>query len=752
MILLWTLFCVSLAPAQTVVGWGRDDSGQSVPPTGLTGVAQVAAGDFHALALKTDGTVVAWGNNEAGQCDVPPGLSGVIQVAAGGYRSLALKSDGKVVAWGLEDEVGPPAGLSNVVRVSIGQAHSLALKSDGTVVAWGNNDNGQGNVPAGLSGVVGISAGGYHSLALKSDGTVAAWGDDSAGEIDVPLGLSGVVQVAAGAYHSLALRSDGSVVAWGWNENGQCTVPAGLSGVAQLAGGYAHSLARRSDGSILSWGWNGTGQGDVPVGLLRTAQVEAGMNASLATVPLELSLDRSAVYSGEVVTGIVNILQPAPAGGATVSLGSSDPAVHVPSTVAVAPGASTVTFPVTTDLTFRDIAECRIAADYEGARLVAKLKVTGQIATLKSSHASIVGGSTTNPTLTVTLKWPALSAITLPLRSDGALGLPATVTIPAGATNAKVGFAPARVSADALRTIRASYGGEDVSAVTVKLLMLRATVSFGEPVLDGGQGTLGFVYLNAPVRESIAIPISSGDPAVRSLSASVQIGPGARQAHFSIATDPVSTAKNVRVTATVNGNPFYATLKVNAFPAINAVTLPAYLYGQGKGIGTVRLKSTARAGGTVVSLVSSDPSITVPATVTVPEGQYSATFEVRSADVAADVAATVTATSGPSSATAGIVVRPLGVASLVLSASAVTGGTEVTGTVTLNAVVQFDTVIVLSSADPALSSVPAMVTIPAGSRTGIFTIATGHPATAKSIRITASKHATSLYRTLKVNP
>ena len=44
--------------------------------------------------------MVAWGYNDYGQTNVPAGLSGVTAIAAGDYHSLALKSDGTVVAWG----------------------------------------------------------------------------------------------------------------------------------------------------------------------------------------------------------------------------------------------------------------------------------------------------------------------------------------------------------------------------------------------------------------------------------------------------------------------------------------------------------------------------------------------------------------------------------------------------------------------------------------------------------------------------
>jgi alpha-tubulin suppressor-like RCC1 family protein len=62
---------------------------------------EVAAGEDHVLARRSDGLVVAWGDNTYGQCNVPsppPGLS-YVEVAAGKQHAAARRSDGNVVAW-----------------------------------------------------------------------------------------------------------------------------------------------------------------------------------------------------------------------------------------------------------------------------------------------------------------------------------------------------------------------------------------------------------------------------------------------------------------------------------------------------------------------------------------------------------------------------------------------------------------------------------------------------------------------------
>ncbi len=209
-------------------GWGV---AQPTKVAGLQDVVAVADGVYHRLALTHDGAVYAWGNNGRGQLgngafggdvSVPTlvaGLSGVSQIAAGEYFSLALKTDGQpqgsVLTWGGNDngELGigstqwgsatPVVALTGVTAIAAGRGHALALASDGVLWAWGRGESGQiGNgssllrrSPVRVTSVVGalaISCGGATSLAIAPDGTVWLWG---AGGSVWPLALSDVTAV-----------------------------------------------------------------------------------------------------------------------------------------------------------------------------------------------------------------------------------------------------------------------------------------------------------------------------------------------------------------------------------------------------------------------------------------------------------------------------------------------------------------------------------------------------------------------------
>jgi alpha-tubulin suppressor-like RCC1 family protein len=260
---------IDFVPPGTVVSI----DGPIVPP-GLNDVVAIAAGDRHALALKSNGTVAVWGADwfpldPAQPNFVPPGLSNVVAIAAGDGHSVALKEDGTVVGWrsAIGREVTPPENLYGVVAIAAGEAHALAVRADGTVVAWGD-------VPLplnGLNNVASVAAGGQRNIALREDGTAMAWGRDVH-----PHGFGGVTAVAAGDQHIMALLSNGTVVDYFDGSHPNNTAPGNLSDAVKIAAGYSHSVALKADGSVV--GWNGA---NLPSGLTNISAISAGRGFTL---------------------------------------------------------------------------------------------------------------------------------------------------------------------------------------------------------------------------------------------------------------------------------------------------------------------------------------------------------------------------------------------------------------------------------------------------------------------------------------
>ena len=274
---------VALKSDGTLWAWGNNIAGQLGDGTTTNRSSPVqesthantwvamAAGGAHTVALKSDGTLWAWGWNAYGQLGdgTTTGRWSPVQesthannwvaIAAGQYHTVALKSDGTLWAWGSNSTgqlgdgtttnrsspVQESTHANNWVAIAAGQYHTVALKSDGTLWAWGSNSTGQlgdGTTTDRWSPVqesthannwVAMAAGAAHTVALKSDGTLWAWGENHYGQLGdgTTTNRSSPVQesthannwvaIATGDYHTVALKSDGTLWAWGENHAGQ---------------------------------------------------------------------------------------------------------------------------------------------------------------------------------------------------------------------------------------------------------------------------------------------------------------------------------------------------------------------------------------------------------------------------------------------------------------------------------------------------------------------------------------------------
>jgi alpha-tubulin suppressor-like RCC1 family protein len=263
---------------------------------GIAGAVEAAVGAHIYYVLLKDGTVMAWGMNNAGQLgngrlgQLPgsepgkttpfvvegkaaliPGLTDVRAIAAGNDHALAVKSDGSVWGWGSngDDQLalgkskhGPNPtpvripGVSRATAVAAFSAASYALLEDGTVVGWGDKLWRAGTrfissdkplpVP-GLANVAAIRAG-LPCLALLRDGSVMTWGwgflgegspsqqDYAATVVPQPAKVSGIddaVAIAAGDSTSAVIRRDGSVWIWGNGDSGHLGLGKPPSGGAR---------------------------------------------------------------------------------------------------------------------------------------------------------------------------------------------------------------------------------------------------------------------------------------------------------------------------------------------------------------------------------------------------------------------------------------------------------------------------------------------------------------------------------------
>ncbi len=283
----------TLLAGYPIIVWGRDNEGQvSNVPEGNDFV-DVAAGKYHALAIRSSGSLVAWGWNDDGQCDVPEG-NDFIAIAGGVRHSIALKSDGSIVGWGGNGsgQIDVP-GSNNFVAIASGDYHNLAITTDGLIVGWGQNYYGECDAPEPNVGTVyvEVSAGRYHSLALQSDGTVRAWGSNSMGQTRIYQGAGNDHEaVAAGGDYNFLLLTDDMLVTWGGGDFIEPGIPdyhyrqPDEHDFVAIAAGAYHILALTRDSQILSWGYDDYDPPPYPVpeAIVFTRDIAAGWKFSVS--------------------------------------------------------------------------------------------------------------------------------------------------------------------------------------------------------------------------------------------------------------------------------------------------------------------------------------------------------------------------------------------------------------------------------------------------------------------------------------
>ncbi len=256
----------------------------------------ISAGGEHSLALKIDGTLWAWGYNGWGALGDGTTSSGInaptqigtdnnwSQISAGDYHTLAIKTDGTLWACGSNSngQLGDGTNSNyNTVLTKIGSAtnwsqicaggnHTLASKTNGTLWAWGYNlygalgdgTNTDKNVPTQLGIATNwseIIAGGDHTLAIKTDGTLWAWGDNSFGQLGDRTDIDKNTPNSIGCSNNIAIPNltttgASSITSYTASSGGNITTDGGASVTARgvcwnTTGSPTIADAKTSDGS-----------------------------------------------------------------------------------------------------------------------------------------------------------------------------------------------------------------------------------------------------------------------------------------------------------------------------------------------------------------------------------------------------------------------------------------------------------------------------------------------------------------------
>jgi subtilisin family serine protease len=294
-----------------------------------------------------------------------------------------------------------------------------------------------------------------------------------------------------------------------------------------------------------------------------------------------LSLLPAAVTGGKPSLGTVTLREPASSAGAKVYLTNSNAgAATVPASVTVAAGATSKTFSITTK-PVSSPTEVSIGATFRGSSMNAALTVNPPTVTALALSPSAITGPCQTSTLKVTLsgKAPAGGVTVALTNANPAAAVPASITVPAGATSASVIVTARQVGARTAGDVTAQaadpvFGATaftktlTVLAIGVKTLTLTPNPA-EEQAFYAGMGSL---TLSCPVPDGglpVTINLKSSNTAVAQPAApSVNVTTG-DAATFGVQTKSVAAAGTASITAkpTNGGSSKTASLSVsNSIP------------------------------------------------------------------------------------------------------------------------------------------------------------------------------------------
>ncbi len=179
---------------------------------------------------------------------------------------------------------------------------------------------------------------------------------------------------------------------------------------------------------------------------------------------------------------------------------------------------------------------------------------------------------------------------------------------------------------------------------------------------------------------------------------------------------------------------------------------PAVVAGCKGCIGKITLNGIAPEGGWKVKIASVNPAATVPASVKIPAGVASQTFQIATMPVKTVKVGKVIATCRGVTRSRSLTVRPIGVDSLNLSSTTVIGSKNVIGTVVLECEAAPVGIKVTLKSSSAAAVVPISFTIVKGALSRTFRIKTKPVSAVKSVSITATANGISKSVTLKIKP
>ena len=337
-------------------------------------------------------------------------------------------------------------------------------------------------------------------------------------------GSTGTVTLGAAA------PAGGAVVTLASNNVNAATMPASVT-VPANATTVTFAIATNAVTAVKAVTITATYNGVAKTAVLTVNPPAAGL--------VGVTVNPTAVTGGMGSTGTVTLGAAAPAGGAVVTLASSNlNAATVPVSVTVPANATTVTFAIATKA-LAAMQAVTITATYNGVTKTATLTVNpagpAALAGVAMNPATVIYGANSTGTVTLTSAAPAGGAV-IALAATNTIGftVPASVTVPLGATTAQ--FTVGTYWFPATTTITATYNGVAKAAVLTSVDAAVVGLTCNPNPVIAGTTTTCTATLNGTAPEATTVFILSDQPFFAPVPATATVPAGATSTNFPITT------------------------------------------------------------------------------------------------------------------------------------------------------------------------------------------------------------------------
>ena len=458
-------------------------------------------------------------------------------------------------------------GGSASTTLTINGDNLTGLSLNPTTVVGGNNCVGtvtlSGPAPAGGTVVsLGITAG---PATVPNTVTVPAGSSSATFNIaTTPVNASSTSTVTAtlGTTNQTATLTVAPMALTGLSLN-----PTSVAGGNSSTGTVTLNGPAPSSGVSIALNSSLTSAATVPA----TITVAAGQSSATFTVNTfsttkQKSATIQASFSGvnlsATAIGTATLDGPAPTGGVVVKLASSTTKAIVPASVTVAVGKTSMTFQVKT-LAVASITTANITGTVGSSTQVGTLTINPPTLTsLTLTPTTVIGLTSSTGTLVISGPAPTGGLVVNLSSTQSAAIVPATATIPAGATKGTFTVKTVSVPVVTSASIKATLNAQSQSATLTINPPVITKLALSPASVKGGKTSTGTITLGtAAPTGGITVTLNSSN-GVASVPATVTIAGGKTTGTFNVTTTVVTTQTTSNITATLPTSSKTATLTV----------------------------------------------------------------------------------------------------------------------------------------------------------------------------------------------